>query len=170
MEALIKPEFGLMFWTISIFALLVVLLSKTAWGPLMKAVDERERALRHDREAAEKARAEAEKIKAELDARLAALKSEVEARLDESRQAAAREREQVIEYALKSGAMMLETARNEIAAQRAELARELKGRVGEMALLAAERVLAKNIDHKANAELVDKFLKELETKDAKYRL
>lgn len=170
MEALIKPEFGLMFWTISIFILLVVLLAKTAWGPLLKAVDERERALRHDREAAEKARAEAEKIKAEVDARLAALKTEVEARLDEARETAAKERERILEYALKSGATMLETARNEIAAQRAELARELKGKVGEMALLAAEKVLAKNIDPKANAELVDKFLKELETKDARYKL
>ncbi|MFA7008529.1 MAG: hypothetical protein WC204_06675, partial [Elusimicrobiales bacterium] len=64
MEALIRPEFGLMFWTILIFVLLVLVLSKTAWKPLMKAVEERERSLRHDREAAEKARLEAEKIRA----------------------------------------------------------------------------------------------------------
>lgn len=170
MEALIKPESGLMIWTIGIFAVLVVLLAKTAWAPLIRSVEERERSLRHDREAAEKARAEAEKIKAELEARLTALKAEVEARLEEARQTAAREREQVIEHALKSGAMMLETARKEIEAQRAELARELRGRVTEMAFMAAEKVLARTVDQKANAEIVDKFLKELETKDARYRL
>ena len=44
MEALIRPEFGLTFWTILCFGLLVLLLSRTAWKPLMDSVNERERA------------------------------------------------------------------------------------------------------------------------------
>ncbi|OGS54934.1 MAG: ATP synthase F0 subunit B [Elusimicrobia bacterium RIFOXYB2_FULL_62_6] len=170
MEALIKPEFGLMFWTISIFILLVVLLSKTAWAPLIKAVEERERSLRHDREAAEKARAESEKIKAELEARLAELKAEVGSQLEQARAQGAREREQILEHTLKAGAAMLETAKNEIEAQRREMAKELKDKVAGMALLAAEKVLLRSVDQKSNTELVDRFLKELEAKDAKYRL
>ena len=39
MEALIRPEFGLMFWTIACFVLLALVLSKTAWRPLMQAVE-----------------------------------------------------------------------------------------------------------------------------------
>ncbi|MBI4802577.1 MAG: F0F1 ATP synthase subunit B [Elusimicrobia bacterium] len=170
MEALIKPEFGLMFWTISIFILLVVLLSRTAWKPLIKTVEERECALRHDREAAEKARAGAEKIKAELDSRLAALKTEIDARLAQSREEGARERDRIIEHAAKNAAALLETARKEMETQKRELAGELRDRVAELALAAAEKVLLKHIDQQANQELVSRFLKELEAKDSKYKL
>ena len=170
MEALIKPEFGLMFWTISIFVVLLVLLSKTAWGPLMKAVEERERALRHDKHSAEKARAEAEKIKLDLDTRLAALKTEIEARLAEAREEGIRERDLIIDDARKSAALLVETAKKELEARQNELARDLKSKVAELAFMAAEKVLLKNVDQKANKELVDKFLKELEAKDPKYKL
>ena len=170
MEALIKPESGLMFWTIFIFVLLVVLLSRTAWKPLIRAVEERERALRHDKAAAEKARADAETIKAELNSRLSALKAEIEVRLAQSREEGIREKDRIIEYATKSAVVLLETARKELEIRKSELSRELKDRVAELSLMAAEKVLLKNIDQKANKELVNQFLKELEAKDTKYKL
>ncbi len=170
MEALIRPEFGLMFWTIFIFILLVLILSKTAWKPLMRAVEERERGIRHDREGAEKARAEAEKIQADLDQRLAAFKTEMDRRMEEARAEGDRERLLIIEDARKSAALMVETAKRELDSQKNDLEKELKGRVAEIAFMAAEKVLLKTIDHKANKELVGHFLKELESKDSKYKL
>lgn len=170
MEALIKPEFGLMFWTIFIFLLLVLVLSKTAWKPLMKAVEERERAIRHDREGAEKARLEAEKIKAGLDAGMAAFKIEMEARLTEARAAGARERDLIIEDARKSAALVIDTAKTELESQKNAMVKELKDKVAELAFLAAEKVLQKTIDQKADKELVNRFLKDLENRDARYKL
>ena len=96
MEALIKPEFGLAFWTITCFVLLVFVLSKTAWKPLLKTVEERERAIKNDRQSAEAARAEAEKLKTEMEARLAALKAEIQRRLDEAKTVAEEEKPQVL--------------------------------------------------------------------------
>jgi F-type H+-transporting ATPase subunit b len=170
MEALIRPEFGLMFWTIFIFGLLVLILSKTAWKPLMKAVEARERSIRHDREGAEKARAEAERIKAELDARLAAFRTEADRRLEEAAAEGNRERNLIIEEAHKTAALLLENAKKELEIRKDELAKELKNRVSELAFMAAEKVLLKTIDQKANKELVDRFLKEMESKDARHRL
>ena len=170
MEALIKPEFGLMFWTILIFILLVLVLSKTAWKPLMKAVEERERGIRHDRESAEKARHEAEKIKAGLDAGMAALKADIETRLAEARAEGVRERDLIIEDARKSAALLIDSAKTELESQKNAMVKELKDKVAELAFMAAEKVLQKNIDHKADKELVGKFLREMEGKDAKYKL
>ena len=82
MEALIRPEIGLMFWTITCFVLLALVLSRTAWRPLIAAVEEREHALKTDRHAAETARAQAEKIKVEMAAQLAAMKDEVRRLID----------------------------------------------------------------------------------------
>jgi F-type H+-transporting ATPase subunit b len=170
MEALIRPEFGLMFWTIFIFILLVLILSKTAWKPLMKAVEERERSIRHDRESAEKARAEAEKIKADLDLRIAEFKTEMDRRLQEAVAEGERERLLILEDARKSAVLLAESAKRELEAQKNDLEKELKGRVAEIAFMAAEKVLLKTIDQKANKELVGHFLKELEGKDARYKL
>jgi F-type H+-transporting ATPase subunit b len=170
MEALIRPEFGLMFWTILIFCLLVLILSRTAWKPLMKAVEERERGIRHDREAAEKARTEAEHIRTELDARLAAFKAETERRLEEVSAEGHRERDLIIEEAHRSAALLTDSAKKELEAQKNDLENQLRSRVGELAFMAAEKVLFKTIDQKANKELVGQFLKDLEGKDPKYRL
>ncbi|HNW43348.1 MAG TPA: F0F1 ATP synthase subunit B [Elusimicrobiales bacterium] len=162
MEALIKPEFGLMFWTITCFVLLALVLSKTAWQPLMRAVDERERALKHDRNSAETSRVEAEKIRAELDARLAALKAEIQHRMDEARLSAERERDTLIAEARRSAAIIVDSSRREIEAQKAEAIRDLRNKVAELSIMTAEHILLKNIDHRANTDLASKYLAELE--------
>lgn len=162
MEALIKPELGLMFWTIVCFALLVLLLSKTAWKPLLQAVAERERAIKHDRESAEAARAEAEKLKAELDARMAELKAEIQRRMEESRQAAEKEKDRTLEAARLGAAAVVESAKKEIEEQKAEAVRELRGRVAELSLLTAEKILMKTLDGRTGAELSARYLAELE--------
>jgi len=162
MEALIRPEFGLMFWTILCFGLLVLLLSKTAWQPLMSAVNERERAIKHDRTTAESARAEAEKLKAELDAKLAELKTEIGRRMDEARASAEKEKDVLIEEARKSAGLIVESSKREIAAQKTEAARELRNKVAELSVMAAEHILLKQLDHRANTDLSSRYLAELE--------
>lgn len=170
MEALIKPEFGLMFWTITCFVLLALLLSRTAWKPLMQAVEERERALKHDRNTAESARAEAEKIKAELEARLAELKAEIGRRMDEARLMAEKEQDVLIEEARKSAGVIVESARREIEAQKLEAARDLKNKVAELSVLAAERILLHQLDHRANTDLASRYLAEIEKERPELKL
>lgn len=170
MEALIKPEFGLMFWTITCFILLTLVLSRTAWKPLLQAVEERERALKHDKHAAETARAEAEKARAELDAKLSELKGEIARRMDEARVSAEREKDILIEEARKSAGVIVESARREIESQKAEAVRELKNKVAELAVLAAERILLKQLDHRANTDLASKYLAEIEKEKPELKL
>ncbi len=170
MEALIRPEFGLTFWTILCFGLLVLLLSRTAWKPLMDSVNERERALKHDRHTAETARAEAEKIKAELDAKLKDLKAEIGRRMDEARVTAEQEKDLLIEEARKSAAVIVETSRREIESQKTEAARELRTKVAELSVMAAERILLTKLDHRANTDLASRYLAELEKERPELKL
>jgi len=162
MEALIKPEFGLMFWTIACFALLVLLLSRTAWKPLLQAVEERERAIKTDRSAAETARAEAEKLKADLDAQLAAMKAEIQGRMEEARLSAEKDKDLLIGEARAAAAVIVEASRKEIETQKQDAARELKTKVAELSVLAAEHIMMKQLDHRANTDLASKYLAELE--------
>ena len=162
MEALIKPEFGLSFWTITCFVLLVIVLSKTAWKPLLKAVEDRENALRRDREAAESARAEAEKIKGELEARFAGLNAELSRRLDSAKAEGEKEKERIVEEARRSAALIAEAAKREIDSQKNEAVRELREKVVGLALAACEKLLEKHLDPKTNSQLVARSIDELE--------
>ena len=162
MEALIKPEFGLMFWTIACFVLLVLVLSRTAWQPLMQAVDERERAIKHARSSAETAHLDAEKMKAELEARLTDFKAELGRRMDEARISAAKEKDLIIEEARRSAGLIVAASRQEIESQKADAVRELKNKVVELSLTVSERILMHQLDHRANTDLASRYLAELE--------
>ncbi len=162
MEALIRPEFGLMFWTIACFVLLALVLSKTAWRPLMQAVEERERAIKSDLHAAESSRAKAEKLRAELDAQMAAMKAEVRRSMEEARISAEKEKDILIAAARKSALIIIEAGRKELDAQRQEAARDLRKRVAELSVMAAEHIMMKQLDHRANTDLASKYLAELE--------
>jgi len=162
MEALIKPEFGLSFWTILCFSLLVLVLSKTAWKPLLKAVEDRESALKRDREAAENARVEAEKIKTELEAKFSEITAELARRLDSAKAESEKERERILEEARKSAAVILESAKKELDSQQKEAVRELREKVADMALAISEKLLEKHLDPKADAQFVAKAIAELE--------
>ncbi|OGR43018.1 MAG: ATP synthase F0 subunit B [Elusimicrobia bacterium GWA2_61_42] len=159
-----------MFWTITCFVLLVLVLSKTAWKPLMQAVEERERAIKHDLHSAETARAGAEKLKAELDAQMAAMKTEIQRRMDEARLSAEKETDLLIEEARRAAGVIVDSAKKEIETQKAEAARELKGKVAELAVLAAERILVHQLDHRANTDLAGRYLAELEKERPELKL
>ena len=165
MEALLKPEFGLAFWTIICFVLLVLVLSKTAWKPLLKAVEDREKALKRDREAAENARAEAEKIKGELEIKFAELKAELARRLDSAKAEGEKEKERIVEEACRSAALIMEEAQQEINSQKNEAARELMEKVAGLAIAVSEKLLEKHLDQKANSQFIAKSIDELEKAD-----
>ena len=65
MDKLLTPDTGLMIWVIITFLCLVAILKLFAWGPLLGAIEAREGRIRADREGAEKARSEAERIQKE---------------------------------------------------------------------------------------------------------
>ncbi|MEW5951047.1 MAG: F0F1 ATP synthase subunit B [Elusimicrobia bacterium] len=161
MEALIKPETGLIFWTVLIFAILVFLLSKTAWKPLLEAVNAREEKIKGDIEAAQKARDEAEAAKKEIENRLKGLSAEISSKLEKSSREAALERDKILEKASEQAALILDNAKKEIEAQKAQAEILLEKKVMEIALLAGEKALGAVIDKKINSQLAQELAKEL---------
>ena len=162
MEALIKPEFGLMFWTISIFFVLVFLLSKFTWKPLLKVIEDRENNLRLERETAQKDREETEKIKNELEEKLFGLKRDMSLKLDEARREGQKQREKILSEARGNAQTLLENSRKEIKAERNELAKQLRNDIAEISLKAAEKVLKRSVDADINKKIVADLIKSVE--------
>ncbi|KAF0126017.1 MAG: F-type H+-transporting ATPase subunit b [Elusimicrobia bacterium] len=162
MEALIRPDFGLTFWTLLIFGLLVLLLSKTVWRPVLQAAEQREKGLRDEREAAGKARADAERASREIEERLAGIKAEMQARMREASEEGERAKARLLDDARKGVAAMLESAARDLQTEREKLSAELRNSFAEFSLLSAERVLSRSVDRKLNEEIVTKAIKEFE--------
>ncbi|MBB4077673.1 F-type H+-transporting ATPase subunit b [Lewinella aquimaris] len=156
--SVIKPDFGLIFWTVVIFLILYAILGKLAWKPIQKALRRRDEEIQTSIDEAKRARAEMEAQAADNQRLL------VEAR---------EERTRIITEAERQSKEMVAAAKNEAreAAQKvaADAKRDienmrkaamvdLKREVGTMAVEIAEKILQKDLRSDANQEA---FVREL---------
>ena len=166
MDKLLTPDTGLMFWTIVTFVCLVLILKKAAWGPLLHAVESREARLKAEREAAEKARAEAERIQRELEAQMAG----VQAKSKELLAAAAKDGES-LRARLKAEAeadaqAIKEKTAAELAAEKNRLVTDLRKEVASLSVMAAEKIMRKSVDEGVQKNVLEGFFKDLESRKA----
>ena len=163
---LFTPEFGLVFWMFVVFAILFIILAKYAWPFIIKSLEERadmidkgvvyaqnaKEQLDNAKAEAGKYIAEAQKKQADILRDAAKIKSQI---IDEAKTAASDEAKKVMDAAK----LAIEQARKE-----SEL--QFRNEVSSFALSIAEKMLKKNMaNDKAQAELVDKLLKEVENKN-----
>ena len=111
-------EFGLMFWTLVVFVLLLVILKKFAWPAILGAVEAREAALEQQIADAERSRAEAAKLLEEHKRLVAEAKAQAHGIVLDARQLSERERAVALEKAKQEQEELLARARREIAAER----------------------------------------------------
>lgn len=145
------------------FLILVLILAKFAYKPLLKVMEERKEKIASDLQAADKAKADAEAVKAEYAAKLADAKAEAQAIIDNARKTAAAahdkimadtkaEQEQVIAAAKESIAMEQKKAMEQVRAQVIELSMAVAGKIVEQKLGSEE-------DKALAAKLTDAALK-----------
>lgn len=166
MDKLIVPDTGLMFWTVVTFLCLVLILKKAAWGPLLRAVEDREARIKADREGAEAARAQAERIQKELEAQMAG----ANARSKEMLAAAAKDGESLrarlkAEAEADAQAIKDKTAAD-LAAEKNRLVDELRKEVATLSVLAAEKLMHKSVDDGVHKTVLERFFKDLDASQA----
>lgn len=164
MDELLKPDKGLMFWTIVNFLLLAVLLAKFAWKPLLKSLKEREDKIANDVSSAQKARQEAEKIQKDIEARLESIAKESSAKLKEAAALGAQQKEQILADAKAEAQALISQARAEIEAQTEKAVEAVKKEVINTTMLAVKKVIGKEADASTNAQLVEDLLKDIKVK------
>jgi len=159
---LVTPEIGLVFWTTVSFVILLVILAKFAWKPILGAINERETFISESLRKAEAANEEMSRLTNENDALLKKARVERDAILQEAK----RVKDQIIaeakEAAHTEGARMIELARIEINNQKAIAMADVKNQVASLSLEIAEKVLRKQFeDQQQQDELVNQLLKEV---------
>jgi F-type H+-transporting ATPase subunit b len=159
---LVKPEVGLIFWTTLSFLILLFILGKYAWKPILAAVAERENSIESALLKAEAVKEEMSRLTSENEALLKQTRAERDAILSEAKKV----KDQIISDAKHAaqteGARMIEVARIEINNQKAIAMADVKNQVASLSLEIAEKVLNRQLeDQQKQDELVSQLLKEV---------
>lgn len=155
---LLSPHGGLMVWTLLIFVLLFVILSRYAFGPITRAVEAREQALQDAIDQAKRDREEAARILAEHRTQLEGSRAEAQKIIAEGRAVGEKLRAEMLEETRTQQQDLLERARREIAGERDRAIAQIREEAVDLALAAASKVIEKNLDDSANRKLVEGYL------------
>lgn len=139
---LVSPALGLLFWMVLVFGLLLVLLKKFAWKPILNALTERENSIGEALKSAEQAREQMSKLKSDNEALFKQARDERDEILKEARML----KDSIISEAKSSaeeeGKRMINKASEEISKQKAIAIAELKSQVAGLSVSIAETCAA----------------------------
>lgn len=156
-----SPTWGLFFWTMIVFAVLLFVLSKWVFPMIVKATVEREQKITAQLAEAEQFRAEANKVLEEHRELLAGAHGEAQAILAEARQAADRERATAVARTKAEQDELLARAKAEIAAEGERARAELRREVADLAIAAAGKVIEQQLDSAADRRIVEDYLDQI---------
>ena len=156
---LITPGFGLVFWTLITFLILLFVLRKFAWKPILGAVSEREEGIKSALASAENARMEMQNLKADNERILNEARAEREAMLKDAREIKNKMVSDAKEQAQEQANKMIEQAQAAIESEKKSAMVELKNQVALMSIEIAEKVVRAELSNKdKQLQLVESML------------
>jgi F-type H+-transporting ATPase subunit b len=152
---------GLMVWTVVTFVVLLLVLSKYAWKPLLKSLQEREDNIRDALGQAEKARAEASELVKQNEVNLARAEEEYQKIVREGKAFAEKLKEEIVAKANAQAQRQLQQAKEEIQRDVDAARQQLRTEVADLAVQAAGKILDESLDAQKHRKIVDNFLNQL---------
>ena len=145
---LIKPEIGLIFWTALTFFILLFILRKFAWNPILGAVGDREDSIRKALAEAENARKEMQNLQSDNERILKEARSERETMLKEAREIKEKIVSDAKELSKVEGDKMIKAAQATIESEKKAAVAEIKNQVAELSVEIAEKVIKEQLGNK----------------------
>lgn len=155
---LLTPEFGLIIWTLLAFLIVLFILKKFAWKPILNSLKEREMTIADSLATAEKVKAEMSQLKSENEALLAKAREERAQLLKEARDTKDRIISEAKEQAKIEANKIVIDAQAAIQQQKMAALTDVKNQVGTLVIEVAEKVLRRELGNKSEQEI---FIKQL---------
>lgn len=143
------------------FIILIYLVGKFAWGPVMDMMKKREDYIANEIEQAEKNRAEAEKASKEAVERLKQTKQEAQKIIEDARTAGLKQQEDIITSAKKEAERIKQAAQEEIQNEKEKAIKALQEQVASLSVLIASKVIEKEISAQDQEKLIEEYIKEV---------
>lgn len=143
------------------FVILMAILRKFLWGPVMKTMDERQKGITDSLEKAAVAKKEADETHAVLAGEIENARRQAKAIVDEAQQAGEAVKSDIIDQAQKSASDMITRAQAEIEQQKLDAIAQLKGEVADLVVITTGKLLGENMSEEQHKVLMDKYIAEV---------
>ncbi len=160
-NALLQFEPGLMIWTIVTFLVTLLVLRKIAWGPLLKALDDRENRIDEALTKAEKARKEAEEAIAQARQDSAAALRKSDEMVKQAKVEGEKLRQKMIEDAKAESQKVVEDGLKRLQSEQRAALQEMRRETADLAIQAAAKLVRSSLNEEQQREIVDGFLRDL---------
>lgn len=160
-DTLLSVEPGLLIWTIIIFFVLLLILKKFAWGPLLKSLNDREQSIKDAVERAETLKQEAEQILAQNKAMLAKADEDSRRIIAEGRDLAEKMRAELVAKTNEDTSRMIAQAKSEIEREKVGALNSLKDEIANLAVQAAGKIIDENLDASKQKKIIDNFINQI---------
>jgi|TARA_Y100000294_G_scaffold109458_1_gene101546 F-type H+-transporting ATPase subunit b len=155
---LVQLDPGLFVWTILTFLVLLGVLAKFAWNPLLKMLKDREEFIRSSLDDAEKAKVELERLNLEGEDIVNRARSEAQTILSEGKAAASKLKDETLNAAKDQAKSILSDAEKQIRIEKDKAIEDIKSEVVDLSLSVATKLIKKNISREDNQALIDDSL------------
>ena len=159
---LVQVDPGLFIWTILTFLVLLTLLAKFAWKPLLQALAVREETIRRSLADAEKARQELERLNQESESIIRQARVEAESIISSTRADAERLRGELREKARGEAEGLIKNAERQIQLETARAIEQIRHEAADLSVAIASKLIQKNITREDNERLIDDALRQLQ--------
>jgi F-type H+-transporting ATPase subunit b len=164
MNPLVQPDPGLFIWTIVTFLVLVFLLARFAWRPLLQALERRQATIAKSLEDAQRAKQELERLQQESTQIVTSARMEAEAIVSRSRSDAEALREELKQKARAEAASIVKNAERQIQLETARALQQIRREAVDLSVTIASKILQRNVSKEDNEGLIEQALKQVEAR------
>lgn len=144
--------------TLIVFIVLMLLLKKFAWGPLMGMMQQREEQVAGDLDAAEKSRQETKQLLEEQRSLLKEARTEAQAIVENAKKQADLQKEEIVSAARNEAVRLQESAKRDIETEKEKAIAAVREEVVSLSVLAASKVLDKEVSEEDNRSLIEETI------------
>ncbi|OLC46685.1 MAG: ATP synthase F0 subunit B [Acidobacteria bacterium 13_1_40CM_65_14] len=161
---LVQPDPGLFIWTIVTFLVLLALLTKFAWRPLLEALESRQASIRKSLDDAAQAKLELERLHQESARILREARVEAESIIGKSRADGERLRAELKEKAKSDADAVVRNAERQIQLETTRALQQIRTEAVELSVMIASKIIQRNLSKEDNERLIDEALKQVQSR------
>ena len=161
---LVQPDPGLYIWTIATFLILLWLLAKFAWRPLLEALERRQETIRKSLDDAHQAKQDLERLNAESRKILTEARVQAEQILSQTRSDATRLRDELKQKAQAEAAGVMKNAERQIEMETARAIQQIRNEAVDISIAIASKLLERNVTREDNERLIEETFKQIEAR------
>jgi len=149
-------------WTIVTFLVLLAVLAKFAWRPLLQALETRQNAIRKSLDDAQQAKQDLERLNAESAQIIARARVDADGIITQSRADAERLREEIRQKARGEADLIVKNAERQIQLETSRALEQIRHEAVELSVMIASKIIQRNLTKDDNERLIDEALKQVE--------